>query len=166
MNNIDLIMKQNIRSWNPLSNDGCAGKHMVCNICDIQKKETLSDLSKIADIIDIICQYNGYNATQSMYNQRYDPKGCFAENVDSLNPRFHKEPSLDDNGCSLIYILTAGYHISIHTFPEKNSLAFDLYISNCQYSNDNDLILIYEFLVEVFQAGVFTSTYNIMERDV
>ena len=137
-------MKQNIRSWNPLSNDGCAGKHMVCNICDIQKKETLSDLSKIADIIDIICQYNGYNATQSMY----------------------KEPSLDDNGCSLIYILTAGYHISIHTFPEKNSLAFDLYISNSQYSNDNDLILIYEFLVEAFQAGVFTSTYNIMERDV
>ena len=153
MNNIDLIMKQNIRSLNTLSNDVCAGKHMVCNICDIQKKETLSDLSKIADIIDIICQYNGYNATQSMYNQRY-------ENVDSLNP------SLDDNGCSLIYILTAGYHISIHTFPEKNSLAFDLYISNCQYSQCNDLILIYEFLVEVFQAGVFTSTYNIMERDV
>lgn len=145
MNNIDLIMKQNIRSWNSLPNDVCAGKHMVCNICDIQKKETLSDLSKIADIIDVICQYNGYNATQSMY----------------------KEPSLDDNGCSLIYILTAGYHISIHTFPEKNSLAFDLYISNYQYSQySNDLILIYEFLVEVFQAGVFTSTYNIMERDV
>lgn len=144
MNNIDLIMKQNIRSWNPSPNDECAGKHMVCNVCDIQKKETLSDLSKIADIIDIICQYNGYDATQSMY----------------------KEPSLGDNGCSLIYILTMGYHISIHTFPEKNSLAFDLYISNSQYSNDNDLILIYEFLVEVFQAGVFTSTYNIMERDV
>jgi S-adenosylmethionine/arginine decarboxylase-like enzyme len=144
MNNIDLIMKQNIRSWNPSPNDECAGKHMVCNICDIQKKETLCDLSKIADIIDIICQYNGYDATQSMY----------------------KEPSFDDNGCSLIYILTMGYHISIHTFPEKNSLAFDLYISNSQYSNDNDLILIYEFLVEAFQAGVFTSTYNIMERDV
>ena len=146
MNNIDQEMKHNIRLWNENTVTPCPneGKHMICNICDIQKIEILSDLSKIADIIDIICQYNGYNATQSTYNNKRE----------------------EDGGCTLMYILTDGYHLSIHTFPEKRSIAFDLYTSSNQYSNcDYNFILIYEFLVEVFEAGVFTSTYNIMIRE-
>jgi len=141
-NNIDLIMKQNICDWNPGHYFPNTGKHLICNICDIQKKEILNNLSKIADIIDIICHYNGYDATQSMY----------------------KEPSLDGslNVCSLMYILTNGYHISIHTFSDDNVIAFDLYTN--QYSNDSDFILIYEFLVEAFEAGNFTSSYQIIER--
>lgn len=141
-NNIDLIMKQNIREWNPSHYFPNTGKHLICNICDIQKKEILNNLSKIADIIDIICQYNGYDATQSMY----------------------KEP--DINGCSLMYILTNGYHISIHTFSDDNAIAFDLYTSSEQYSSDANFILIYEFLVEAFEAGNFTSSYQIIERCV
>lgn len=141
-NNIDLIMKQNIREWNPSHYFPNTGKHLICNICDIQKKEILNNLSKIADIIDIICQYNWYDATQSMY----------------------KEP--DINGCSLIYILTNGYHISIHTSLDDNALSFDLYTSSDQYNNDADFILIYEFLVEAFEAGNFTSSYQIIERSV
>lgn len=153
-NNIDLIMKQNIRDLNPshYNETPNTGKHLICNICDIQKKEILNDISKITDIIDIICHYNGYDAKQSMYNRMY-------ENVDSIL-------GMDENGlgCTLMYILTTGYHISIHTFPDDNAIAFDLYVSSGQYNSDADFILIYEFLVEVFEGGVFTSTYQIMER--
>jgi S-adenosylmethionine/arginine decarboxylase-like enzyme len=139
MNNIDLIMKQNIRSWNePTPNIGM-GKHLICNICDIQKIDILSDLSKIADILDIICKYNGLNATQSLYNKREE-----------------------DDGCTMIYLLN-GYHISVHTFPNKKSLAFDLYTSCNKY--DDYFILIYEFLVEAFESGIFTSSYQIMNRE-
>jgi S-adenosylmethionine/arginine decarboxylase-like enzyme len=140
-NNIDLIMKQNISSWNEPTTD-VIGKKIVCNICDIQKIELLSELSKISDIMDIICKYNGYDATQSLYNKRDE----------------------EDNGCTMIYLLTTG-HISIHTFPEKKLIAFDLYNNSNHYNSQDDYILIYEFLVEVFEAGIFTSSYQIMEMN-
>lgn len=123
----------------PTPNSGM-GKHLICNINYIQKIEILSDLNKIADILDIICKYNELNATQSLYNNREE-----------------------NDGCTMIYLLN-GYHISVHTFPNKKSLAFDLYTSY-NHRNDADFILIYEFLVEAFEAGFYTSNYKIMNRE-
>lgn len=141
MNNIDLLMKQMIIDLNNTSDlESNMGKHMICNIFDIQKKEILIDLNKIADIMDIICKYNMYDAKQSMYNQRNE----------------------NDNGCSMIYLLEDIGQISIHTFPEKNSITFDLLT---KYSGESSLILIYEFLIEALEAGNYTSNYTIINCD-
>ena len=125
----------------PTPNSGM-GKHLICNINYIQKIEILSDLNKIADILDIICKYNELNATQSLYNNNRE----------------------ENDGCTMIYLLTTG-HISIHTFPETQSLTFDLYLyTNYCNQYDSGFILIHEFLVEAFQGGNFSSNYKIIER--
>lgn len=138
MNNIDLFMKEMIIDLNNQNDsDSYMGKRMLCNILDIQKKDVLIDLNKIADIMDIICKYNMYNSKQSLYNQRNE----------------------EDNGCSMIYLLEDIGQISIHTFPEKKSITFDIFTN---YSNESSLILIYEFLIEALEAGNYTSNYTIV----
>ena len=141
MNNIDLSMKQMIRDLNNSGDmENNMGKHIICNIFDIKKKDILIDLNKISDIMDIICKYNMYDAKQSMYNQRNE----------------------EDNGCSMIYLLNDIGQISIHTFPEKNSMTLDI-LTN--YADDASLILIYEFLIESLEAGFYTSNYTIVKCD-
>lgn len=43
-------------------------------------------------------------------------------------------------------------HISIHTWPEKNLINLDIYLSNYQRNNENTVELIFERLVTYFGA--------------
>lgn len=45
-------------------------------------------------------------------------------------------------------------HISIHTWPEKNLINLDIYLSNYQRNNENTVELIFERLVEYFNASI------------
>lgn len=59
---------------------------------------------------------------------------------------------------SVIYI-SEEFHMSIHTFPENNSLAFEF----CTFRNNIPFRSIFEFLIEAFDADRFSSHFNIIE---
>jgi S-adenosylmethionine decarboxylase len=65
-------------------------------------------------------------------------------------------------GCSFIFLLSES-HLSVHTFPEKNHLAFDLYTCR-QYESNNVYIEIYLKLCEKLGTSCQQSDYNIIDR--
>ena len=59
-------------------------------------------------------------------------------------------------GISIMYLLSES-HITIHTFPERNYLAFDIY--TCREYTDNKIYeSIYNHLVEIFEAKMEAPT--------
>ena len=53
-------------------------------------------------------------------------------------------------GLTVLYMLSES-HISIHTFPEKRYLAFDIYTCR-EYEDDSVYLEIYETLIKWFQC--------------
>jgi len=103
-----------------------SGIHMVCDIKKIENKELLNNVSQLKEILDNIC--SKYNFT-------------------ILNKMEHV---FEPQGCTIIYMLSES-HISIHTFPEKEYIAFDLY--TCRYYEDNTIYMeIYDYLVRELNA--------------
>lgn len=103
-----------------------SGTHMICDIKNIENKTMLNDISQLKEILDTICEKNNYTILQK------------TEHV--FNPQ----------GCTILYMLSES-HISIHTFPEKNYIAFDLYTCR-SYENNKVYIQIYEFLITQLNA--------------
>jgi S-adenosylmethionine decarboxylase proenzyme len=103
-----------------------SGKHLICDIKEIQRTDLLNDVSKLRGVLDIICEHNHFSIIEKT------------------------EHSFENNGFSIVYLL-AESHISIHSFPEKNYFAFDLY--SCRKYDDNVAYnTIYEFLILAFEA--------------
>jgi S-adenosylmethionine/arginine decarboxylase-like enzyme len=66
-------------------------------------------------------------------------------------------------GCSFIFLLSES-HLSVHTFPEKKYLAFDLY--TCRYYENNSVYIdIYLQLCEKLGCKVQECDYKIIERN-
>jgi S-adenosylmethionine decarboxylase len=103
-----------------------SGKHMICDIKEIKNKTLLHNINHIKCILDIICEK--YNFT-------------------ILNKTEHV---FEPQGLTILYLLSES-HISIHTFPEKNYLALDIYTCR-EYSNDNVYLEIYEYIISAFDA--------------
>jgi S-adenosylmethionine decarboxylase len=103
-----------------------SGKHMICDIKGIKNMVLLHDLDKMKKVLEDICN-------------KYD--FSILEKVDY---KFHPE------GISILYLLSES-HLSIHTFPEKSYIAFDLYTCR-QYDNNDVYNEIYDFLIHSFQA--------------
>lgn len=102
------------------------GKHMICDIKEIQNMDLLLNPSGIKEILNNIC--DKYNFT-------------------ILNTVDHE---FDPHGFTLLYLLSES-HISIHTFPELEYFALDIY--TCREYEDNTVYEeIYEYLVNTFQA--------------
>ena len=103
-----------------------SGKHMICDIKQIKNMALLNNVDGIKNVLDIICK-------------KYDFR-C-------LNVVEHV---FSPEGISILYLLSES-HISIHTFPERNFFALDIY--TCREYTDN---LVYEniygYLVEIFEA--------------
>lgn len=103
-----------------------SGKHMICELKNIQNHLTLNSLSEIRTILDIICHTYDFNVLGRM------------------------EHSFTPIGHTLIYLLSES-HISVHTFPEKQYIAMDIY--TCREYPDNSVYQeIYDYLVGVFEA--------------
>jgi S-adenosylmethionine decarboxylase len=68
----------------------------------------------------------------------------------------------DPIGCSILFLLSES-HISIHTFPEKNHMSFDIYTCR-QYKDNTDYNKIYNYLMNKLDASYKNSTYNIIDR--
>lgn len=107
-------------------NKKSSGKHMICDIKNIRNKNLIHDLTKIKILLDTICK--AYDFTV-------------------LNRGSHE---FVPEGLSILYLLSES-HISIHTFPERDYIALDIY--TCREYNDNSVYLeIYDYLIDSFEA--------------
>jgi S-adenosylmethionine decarboxylase len=102
------------------------GKHMICDIKNIKNQELLNNPRKILELLDKICETNNYPILQKSSHE-FDPQGFTA-----------------------IYLLSES-HISIHTFPENNYVAIDIYTCR-QYHNNETYLEIYDLLIKEFDA--------------
>ena len=103
-----------------------SGIHMVCDLKNISNQELLNNVSQLRDLLDSICQKYNYTILNKM------------------------EHVFEPQGCTIIYMLSES-HISIHTFPEKAYIAFDLY--TCRPDEKEETYdEIYEYLVNQLNA--------------
>ena len=114
-----------------------SGKHMVCDIRNIQNTVLLNNKDQLKNLLKTICSVFDYKIL------------CDLDHI--FNPQ----------GCTLLFLLSES-HMSIHTFPEKNYLAFDLYTCR-QYKDNTDYMKIYSYLIEQLQGGS-QSSYTILDR--
>ena len=114
-----------------------SGKHMICDFKGIKNIELLNSMSELKDLLSEICKNNDFNI---------------------LNQVEYKFVPI---GCSVLFLLSES-HLSIHTFPEKNHMSFDIYTCR-QYSDNTSYHEIYKFLLKKLQASL-ESTCKIIDR--
>jgi S-adenosylmethionine/arginine decarboxylase-like enzyme len=107
---------------------------MYSDIRGIENKDFL-DILKVKDIMDVICRYNNFTIIDEMISVS------------------------QENKINIIYLLE-DFHMSINTFPDNDSMAFEF----CTFKADVNFHSIFEFLVEAFKANNHYSTFNIIDR--
>jgi S-adenosylmethionine decarboxylase len=113
-----------------------SGKHLICDIKNIKNTDLLNSVEGIKEMFDYICHKYDYHILHKVQHL-FDPQGI-----------------------TLIYMLSES-HISIHTFPEKNYAAMDIY--TCREYPNNDVYLdIQEYLKKMFDSS--DETFTIIER--
>jgi S-adenosylmethionine decarboxylase proenzyme len=103
-----------------------SGYHMICDIKEIQEWNILNDIESLKKILDIICKKYDFHILQKI-EHKFEPQGS-----------------------TVIYMLSES-HISIHTFPEKKYMAFDIYTCR-QYTDNSTYEWIYSYLIETLCA--------------
>lgn len=103
-----------------------SGKHMICDIKDIKNTNSLNNPQRIKEILNNICDKYNYTILQTT------------------------EHIFEPQGFTMLYLLSES-HISIHTFPERNYFALDIYTCR-EYENNDKYKEIYKNLVKEFDA--------------
>jgi S-adenosylmethionine decarboxylase len=118
------------------NNSTTSGKHLICDFKNIENKELLNSIEYLKDMCKIICKTHDFTILQE----------C--------------EHVFTPIGCTFLFLLSES-HLSIHTFPEKNYISFDLY--TCREYEDNYIYTnIFYYLVEQLKAK--DSTMQIIDR--
>ena len=115
-----------------------SGKHMICDFKCIKNKDLLNDSERLNKILKTICS---------------------DFNFQILNEVEHK---FEPIGCSILFLLSES-HISIHTFPEKNHMSFDIYTCR-QYSDNKVYNEIFDYLTDKLEACNTKSSCKIIDR--
>ena len=106
-----------------------SGLHMICDIKNIENKSLLNNISQLKQLLDNICSKYNYTILNKI------------------------EHIFEPQGCTILYMLSES-HISIHTFPEKAYIAFDLY--TCRYYEKDQCpcpyLEIYDYLITQLNA--------------
>jgi len=103
-----------------------SGKHMICDIKEIKNIELLNSPTRLLHLLDRICEVNQFTILEKTHHE-FQPQGFTA-----------------------LYLLSES-HISIHTFPEHQYAAIDIY--TCKTYPDNQIYLdIYQYLVRELDA--------------
>ena len=114
-----------------------AGKHMIADIHNIKNFKLLNDKFLLIDVLKRICSSYDFEVLNIV------------------------DYSFQPIGCTILFLLSES-HMSIHTFPEKNHLSFDIY--TCREYNDNkEYNQILNFLIESLDASL-ESEYKILDR--
>jgi S-adenosylmethionine decarboxylase proenzyme len=103
-----------------------AGKHMICDVKQIKNTRLLNNIEDITQLLDNICKKYDYHVLHVVKHE-FSP-----------------------HGISILYLLSES-HISIHTFPEREYLALDIYTCR-DYPNNKIYETIYQYLVKSFDA--------------
>ena len=114
-----------------------SGKHIVCDIKGIQNVDLLNSSKHLKEMLCNICERYNFQILEKIH---YD---------------FVPE------GCSILFLLSES-HISIHTFPEKTHMSFDLYTCR-DYENNKEYEEIYAYLINILNASN-ESNYKIIDR--
>jgi S-adenosylmethionine decarboxylase proenzyme len=105
-----------------------SGKHMICDFKCIKNAELLNSCSELNSILKEICKMYDFQILNEI-QYIFDPIGC-----------------------SIIFLLSES-HLSIHTFPEKNYMSFDIYTCR-QYENNEVYNNIFSLLVNKLEASL------------
>jgi len=114
-----------------------SGKHMICDFKGIQNTNLLNNMAGLKNKLKQICQDNDFQILQETEHQ-FTPQGC-----------------------SILFLLSES-HLSIHTFPEKNHMSFDIYTCR-QYTNNDEYNKIYQYLLTELEASD-NSVCQILDR--
>jgi S-adenosylmethionine decarboxylase proenzyme len=94
--------------------------HLILDIGEIVNEKTLNSMTELIDIFDDICKTYDFNVLNRFFYQ-FKPQGI-----------------------TIIYALSES-HLSIHTYPEKNEVAIDLY--TCRPNDEKTLEKIKDYFV-------------------
>lgn len=114
-----------------------AGKHLIYDIQNIKNTSLLNNPAELKNVLLHIC--NKYNFT-------------------ILNTVQH---IFSPEGYSLIFLLSES-HITIHTFPEKNYISFDMYTCR-EYTNNDVYNEIHVYLKDILDSSE-KSPFIIIDR--
>jgi S-adenosylmethionine decarboxylase len=114
-----------------------SGKHMICDFKGIQNLDLLNNLDELKNVLKEVCKNNDFNI------------------LNEVEYKFHPI------GLSILFLLSES-HLSVHTFPEKNHMSFDIYTCR-QYSDNAAYMEIFKFLSNKLQASL-DSNYKIIDR--
>jgi len=114
-----------------------SGKHMICDFKGIQNSKLLNSCSDLKNMLKNICIENDFQILKEVEYQ-FEPQGC-----------------------SILFLLSES-HLSIHTFPEKNHMSFDIYTCR-QYSDNSEYNKIYKYLIDRLEASE-NSVCTIVDR--
>jgi len=115
-----------------------SGKHMICDFKGIQNTQLLNNCDELNSLLKTICR-------------DYD--------FQILNETHYKFQPI---GCSILFLLSES-QLSIHTFPEKNHMSFDIYTCR-QYTDNKAYDEIYNLLLSKLNASINTSCRKIIDR--
>ena len=99
---------------------------MICDLTNIKNLELLNDSTKIKELFDNICKKYNYTVLNRM------------------------EHIFEPQGITILYLLSES-HISIHTFPERNYAALDIYTCR-EYEDNKTYEEIYKYIIKEFEA--------------
>jgi S-adenosylmethionine decarboxylase proenzyme len=102
------------------------GKHMICDLTNIRNLSRLESMESMNLLLEDICNKYDFTVLHKMQHT-FSPQGI-----------------------TILYMLSES-HISIHTFPEQQYLAFDIYTCR-EYEDDSIYMEIYNKLVNWFKC--------------
>jgi S-adenosylmethionine decarboxylase proenzyme len=111
---------------------------MICDFKDIQNTQLLNNCDELNGLLKQVCK-------------DYD--------FQILSETQHKFQPI---GCSILFLLSES-HLSIHTFPEKNHMSFDIYTCR-QYEDNSAYNEIYKLLLNKLDASANKSVCKIIDR--
>jgi len=120
------------------NNSISAGKHLICDFKDIKNEKLLNSKLELKLMCKDLCIENNFTILGEIEHE-FSPQGC-----------------------SFIFLLSES-HLSVHTFPERQYLAFDLYTCR-QYQDNTEYINV--FLELCAKLGTYPQqcTYKIIDR--
>jgi S-adenosylmethionine/arginine decarboxylase-like enzyme len=119
-------------------NTNSSGKHMICDFKKITNTQLLNSKLDLKLLCKDLCVSNNYTILGEIDHEFYP------------------------QGCSFIFLLSES-HLSVHTFPEKNHMSFDLYTCR-QYENNITYIDIFLYICEKLGTAPNSCDYKIIER--
>ena len=115
-----------------------SGKHMICDFKGIKNNNLLNNMDQLNTVLKQICIDNDFQILNEM-QYKFEPIGC-----------------------SILFLLSES-HLSIHTFPEKKHMSFDIY--TCRQYKDNAVYNeIFQYLINILDADGTSSTRRIVDR--